>query len=97
MVAPNLQDGEPMSLTRTVCPGAQQRVLPLPAGAEMIVTFPSVARSSAARRSPRSISRGLPDPPSETRRVPGSDVLPSATHPSVSVLLCCQRRGSPKI
>src|SRR5690349_21597416 len=32
-------------------------VFPLPAGAEMIVTFRAAARSSAARRSPRSISR----------------------------------------
>ena len=34
-------------------------VFPLPAGAEMIVTFPAAARSRAARRSVRSISRGV--------------------------------------
>jgi hypothetical protein len=33
-------------------------VFPLPAGAEMTVTFRVAARSRAATRSPRSISRG---------------------------------------
>ena len=47
---------------RCGCPGrpAHARssdVFPLPAGAEMTVTFRAAARSRAARRSPRSISR----------------------------------------
>src|SRR6516225_1536272 len=51
-----------MTASRCRCPGrsAQARssdVFPLPAGAEMIATFFAAARSSAARRSSRSISR----------------------------------------
>jgi len=40
-------------------------VFPLPAGAEMMVTFLAAALLSAARRSSRSISRGVPGLPSE--------------------------------
>jgi hypothetical protein len=52
-----------MTASRCGWPGrsAQARssdVYPLPAGAEMIVTFRVAARSKAARRSPRSIIRG---------------------------------------
>ena len=51
-----------MTASRCGCPGrpAQARssdVFPLPAGAETIVTFLAAARSRAARRSPRSMSR----------------------------------------
>src|SRR5262245_16813108 len=53
-----------MTASRRGCPGrpAHARssdVFPLPAGAEMIVTFPATPRSRAATRSPRPISLGL--------------------------------------
>src|SRR5580692_208605 len=53
-----------MTASRCCRPGrsAQARssdVFPLPAGAAIIVTRPAAARSRAARRSPRSISRGI--------------------------------------
>ena len=52
-----------MTASRCRCPGRSaharsRHVFPLPAGAEMIVTFRAAARSRAATRSPRSISRG---------------------------------------
>jgi hypothetical protein len=47
-------------LRASICMGGERRApsTPLPAGAEMIVTFRVTARSRAATRSPRPISRG---------------------------------------
>jgi hypothetical protein len=55
---PHRHEGDPAALTQTAGPRAQQRGLPLLAGAEMIVIFFSAAWSSVATRSWRSISPG---------------------------------------
>ena len=57
LVARDLHDGERVRLARSAHVRSSD-VFPLPAGAEMIVTFLAAARSSAATRSTRSISRG---------------------------------------
>ncbi|HEX9625180.1 MAG TPA: hypothetical protein VF979_12440, partial [Streptosporangiaceae bacterium] len=58
LIALHLHDSQPVPLTRTVGPRAQQICLPA-AGAEMIVTLRAAARSRVATRSPRSISPGV--------------------------------------
>jgi hypothetical protein len=58
LAALHLQDGEPTRLPGRSVQARSSDVFPLPAGAEMIVTFRVAARSRAARSSPRSINRG---------------------------------------
>ena len=53
LIAPHLDDRQPVRLTRTICPGPQQRSLAAACGAEISVTFAAVARSRDARSSPR--------------------------------------------
>ena len=64
----------------------------------MIVTFPATARSSAARRSPRSISRGVAGPPPSRAclrayagrpTADGAVLAPSLSVPSLPA--CCQQ------
>ena len=59
LVALHLQHGKPTPLARRSAHARSSQVFPLPAGAEMIVTFRADARSRAASRSPRSISQGV--------------------------------------
>ena len=67
-------------------------VFPLPAGAEMIVTFRVTARSNAATRSARSISPGFPEPrsgacPEANARGPTSG---DTVHSVAAPRSCCQ-------
>src|SRR5215211_6796702 len=55
---PHQHEGDPAALPRRPAHARSSEGLPLPAGAEMIVTFFSAAWSSAATRSWRSISPG---------------------------------------
>ena len=58
LVAPHLHDGEPRGRPGRSAQPRSSDVFPLPAGAEMIVTFRAAALSKAAKRSPRPISPG---------------------------------------
>ena len=58
LAALHLHEGEPARLPGRQAQTRSSDVFPLPAGAEMTVTFLAAARSRAATRSPRSISRG---------------------------------------
>src|SRR5215471_13386230 len=73
--------------SRCGCPGRSAHVrssdvFPLPAGAEMIVTFFAAARSRAARRSPRPISLGFARSTVKGLPLPAPDAQPSATQSS---------------
>ena len=64
----------------------------------MIVTFPAAARSRAARRSPRSINRGV-DRSTFRCRLAARARRPTADDPVLSVSgqrVPCQRRGLPR-